>query len=67
VSIGLSFGASMCYSTLSIEKSPLGSGQAMAPAAKGDRRAWQSMGHEINIEVLNELVPWMRQTLPPKH
>jgi len=25
------------------------------------------MGHEINIEVLNDLIPWLRETLPPKH
>jgi phospholipase/carboxylesterase len=25
------------------------------------------MGHEINLEVLNDLVPWIRETLPPKH
>ncbi|HSF31866.1 MAG TPA: PHB depolymerase family esterase [Candidatus Tectomicrobia bacterium] len=24
------------------------------------------MGHEINLEVLNDLVPWMHETLPPK-
>ena len=24
------------------------------------------MGHEINLEVLNDLTPWIHQTLPPK-
>jgi phospholipase/carboxylesterase len=25
------------------------------------------MGHEINLEVLNDLIPWIHETLPPKH
>jgi phospholipase/carboxylesterase len=25
-----------------------------------------AMGHEINLEVLNDLIPWIHQTLPPK-
>jgi phospholipase/carboxylesterase len=25
------------------------------------------MGHEITLDVLNDLTPWIRQTLPPKH
>jgi hypothetical protein len=24
------------------------------------------MGHEINLEVLNDLLPWLHETLPPK-
>jgi phospholipase/carboxylesterase len=24
------------------------------------------MGHEINLEVVNDLIPWMHETLPPK-
>jgi phospholipase/carboxylesterase len=25
------------------------------------------MGHEINLDVLNDLTPWIHQTLPPKN
>jgi phospholipase/carboxylesterase len=25
------------------------------------------MGHEISLEVLNDLMPWIHETLPPKH
>jgi hypothetical protein len=30
------------------------------------RYAWRPMGHEITLEVLNDLIPWMHETLPPK-
>jgi phospholipase/carboxylesterase len=26
-----------------------------------------AMGHEISVEVLNDLIPWIHNTLPPKH
>jgi hypothetical protein len=25
------------------------------------------MGHEITLDVLNDLTPWIHQTLPSKH
>jgi phospholipase/carboxylesterase len=25
------------------------------------------MGHEISLEVVNDLIPWIHETLPPKH